>query len=54
VDVYPHLYEKHLAFALPGTLFHPCMGEMMYFMRINSWHPSMAIARDPRPSLDDF
>lgn len=44
-------YEKHLAFALSDTLTHPRMGEMMYFMRINDWHHSMAIARGPHPSL---
>ena len=30
---------------------HPKMGEMMWFMRINSWHHSLAIARGPHPSL---
>ena len=30
---------------------HPRMGEMMWFMRINAWHHSMAIARGPHPSL---
>jgi catechol 2,3-dioxygenase-like lactoylglutathione lyase family enzyme len=44
-------YEKHLAFALSDTLMHPRMGEMMWFMRINAWHHSMAIARGPHPSL---
>lgn len=44
-------YEKHLAFALSDTLMHPRMGEMMYFMRINAWHHSLAIARGPHPSL---
>jgi catechol 2,3-dioxygenase-like lactoylglutathione lyase family enzyme len=44
-------YERHLAFALSDTLMHPHMGEMMWFMRINSWHHSMAIARCPHPSL---
>jgi catechol 2,3-dioxygenase-like lactoylglutathione lyase family enzyme len=44
-------YEKHLAFALSDTLMHPRMGEMMWFMRVNSWHHSMAIARGPHPSL---
>src|SRR3954449_8431481 len=38
-------YEKHLAFALSDTLMHPRMGEMMWFMRVNNWHHSMAIAR---------
>ena len=44
-------YEKHLAFALSDTLMHPHMGEMMWFMRVNSWHHSMAIARCPHASL---
>jgi catechol 2,3-dioxygenase-like lactoylglutathione lyase family enzyme len=44
-------YEKHLAFALSDTLMHPRMGNMMYFMRINAWHHSLAIARGPHPSL---
>jgi catechol 2,3-dioxygenase-like lactoylglutathione lyase family enzyme len=44
-------YEKHFSFALSDTLTHPHMGEMMYFMRINSWHHSLAIARCPHPSL---
>ena len=27
------------------------MGEMMWFLRINSWHHSLAVARCPHPSL---
>ncbi|MDX3745382.1 VOC family protein [Streptomyces sp. AK08-02] len=44
-------YEKHLAFALTDTLMHPRMGNMMWFMRINSWHHSIAIARGPHSAL---
>jgi catechol 2,3-dioxygenase-like lactoylglutathione lyase family enzyme len=44
-------YERHLGFALSDTLMHPHMGQMMWFMRINSWHHSLAIARGPHPSL---
>lgn len=44
-------YEKHLSFALSDTLMHPHMGEMMWFMRVNSWHHSLAIARCPHASL---
>jgi catechol 2,3-dioxygenase-like lactoylglutathione lyase family enzyme len=44
-------YEKHLSFALSDTLTHPRMGDMMWFMRVNSWHHSLAIARGPHPSL---
>jgi Glyoxalase/Bleomycin resistance protein/Dioxygenase superfamily len=32
-------------------LMHPRMGEMMWFLRINAWHHSLAIARGPHPSL---
>ncbi len=44
-------YERHLGFALSDTLMHPHMGEMMWFLRVNAWHHSMAIARGPHPSL---
>jgi catechol 2,3-dioxygenase-like lactoylglutathione lyase family enzyme len=44
-------YERHLGFALSDTLMHPAMGEMMWFLRINAWHHSLAIARGPHPSL---
>lgn len=44
-------YEKHLAFALSDTLMHPRMGEMMWFMRVNASHHSLAISRGPHPSL---
>jgi catechol 2,3-dioxygenase-like lactoylglutathione lyase family enzyme len=44
-------YEKHLGFALSDTLMHPHMGEMMWFLRVNSRHHSMAVARCPHPSL---
>jgi catechol 2,3-dioxygenase-like lactoylglutathione lyase family enzyme len=44
-------YEKHLSFALSDTLIHPHMGEMMWFLRVNAWHHSLAIARCPHPSL---
>jgi len=44
-------YERHLGFALSDTLMHPAMGQMMWFLRINSWHHSVAIARGPHPSL---
>jgi catechol 2,3-dioxygenase-like lactoylglutathione lyase family enzyme len=44
-------YERHLGFALSDTLMHPRMGEMMWFMRVNAWHHSLAIARGPHPSL---
>ncbi|HTX29390.1 MAG TPA: VOC family protein [Streptosporangiaceae bacterium] len=44
-------YERHLGFALSDTLMHPRMGEMMWFMRVNSWHHSLGIARGPHPAL---
>ena len=44
-------YTRHLSFALSDTLMHPHMGEMMYFMRVNAWHHSVAIARCPHASL---
>ncbi len=45
------MVQRHLGFALSDTLMHPHMGEMMWFLRINSWHHSLAIARCPHPSL---
>ncbi|MQY28373.1 VOC family protein [Nocardia aurantia] len=44
-------YERHLGFRLSDILMHPRMGEMMYFLRINRWHHSLAIARGPHASL---
>ncbi|GAA2656742.1 VOC family protein [Paractinoplanes durhamensis] len=44
-------YSKHLAFALSDTLMHPRMGSMMWFLRTNRWHHSLAIARGPHVSL---
>jgi catechol 2,3-dioxygenase-like lactoylglutathione lyase family enzyme len=44
-------YERHLAFALSDTLMHPRMGEMMWFLRCNSHHHSIAIARGPHVSM---
>lgn len=44
-------YEQHLGFALSDTLMHPHMGEMMWFLRINAWHHSLAIARCPHVAL---
>ena len=42
-------YEQHLGFALSDTLMHPRMGEMMWFMRVNAWHHSMADRPRPAP-----
>jgi catechol 2,3-dioxygenase-like lactoylglutathione lyase family enzyme len=44
-------YERHLGFRLSDTLTHPAMGEAMHFLRINSWHHSMAIAKGPHTAL---
>ena len=44
-------YDRHLDFALSDTLMHPHMGEMMWFLRCNPRHHSLAIARCPHVSL---
>jgi catechol 2,3-dioxygenase-like lactoylglutathione lyase family enzyme len=44
-------YNKHLSFALSDTLFSPHMGEVMWFLRTNTYHHSLAIARCPHVSL---
>lgn len=44
-------YDKHLEFALSDTLMHPRMGSMMWFLRCNPQHHSIAIARGPHTSL---
>lgn len=44
-------YDRHLGFSLSDTLFSPHMGEMMYFLRCNPQHHSLAIARCPHVSL---
>lgn len=44
-------YEKYMKFALSDTLSSPHMGEVMWFMRTNPAHHSLAIARGPHVSL---
>ncbi|WP_030442337.1 VOC family protein [Actinoplanes subtropicus] len=44
-------YTKHLQFALSDTLMHPRMGEMMWFLRTNVFHHSLAVARGPHVAL---
>jgi catechol 2,3-dioxygenase-like lactoylglutathione lyase family enzyme len=44
-------YAKHLSFALSDTLMHPRMGEMMWFLRTNTYHHSLAVARGPHVAL---
>ena len=44
-------YDRHLSFSLSDTLFSPHMGDVMWFLRTNKLHHSMAIARCPHVSL---
>jgi catechol 2,3-dioxygenase-like lactoylglutathione lyase family enzyme len=44
-------YDKHMSFALSDTLFSPHLGEVMWFLRTNAYHHSLAIARCPHVSL---
>lgn len=44
-------YEEHLGFRVSDMLMHPAMGTMMWFLRMNDWHHSFAVARCPHPSL---
>lgn len=44
-------YEKHFGFKVSDVLMHPRMGQMMWFLRTNNWHHSMAVARGPHPAL---
>ena len=44
-------YERHLGFRLSDILTNPAIGSMMWFLRINAWHHSLAFARCPHPSL---
>jgi catechol 2,3-dioxygenase-like lactoylglutathione lyase family enzyme len=44
-------YNKHLSFSLSDTLYSRHMGEVMWFLRTNKYHHSMAIARCPHVSL---
>ena len=44
-------YEKYFGFKVSDILMHPRMGNMMWFMRTNSFHHSMAIARGPHTAL---
>ncbi|SHM22980.1 VOC family protein [Cryptosporangium aurantiacum] len=44
-------YTEHLSFALSDTLSHPHIGDVMYFMRCNPQHHSLAIAQGPHASL---
>jgi catechol 2,3-dioxygenase-like lactoylglutathione lyase family enzyme len=44
-------YRRHLGFALSDTLMSPHMGEVMWFLRTNRYHHSLAVARGPHTSL---
>ncbi|MUL79004.1 VOC family protein [Mycolicibacterium sp. CBMA 226] len=44
-------YAQHLGFRLTDSLMHPKAGGIMHFLRINSWHHSLALATGPHPSL---
>jgi len=44
-------YDKHLDFSLSDTLTSPHMGEVMWFLRTNRFHHSLAIARGPHVAL---
>jgi catechol 2,3-dioxygenase-like lactoylglutathione lyase family enzyme len=44
-------YQRHLGFALSDTLTSPHLGEVMWFLRTNRYHHSLAIARCPHVSL---
>lgn len=41
----------NLGFRVSDILMHPRMGQMMWFLRINEWHHSIAVARGPHSSL---
>ena len=44
-------YVRHLGFVVSDQLIHPAMGEMMWFLRCNSYHHNFAIARGPHAAL---
>ncbi len=44
-------YEQHLAFTLTDTIGSTQTGDVLNFMRINSWHHSLGIASGPHTSL---
>jgi catechol 2,3-dioxygenase-like lactoylglutathione lyase family enzyme len=44
-------YRDHLGFALSDTLTSPHLGQVMWFLRTNTFHHSLAVARCPHVSL---
>ena len=51
IDVTKKWYEDVLGFKHSDSLWTPHMGTLMYFMRCNDWHHSLAIAKGPHASL---
>jgi catechol 2,3-dioxygenase-like lactoylglutathione lyase family enzyme len=45
-------YERHLSFRHTDTLAHPVNGDLMYFMRMNNLHHSIAFGKGPHVSLN--
>jgi catechol 2,3-dioxygenase-like lactoylglutathione lyase family enzyme len=44
-------YQRHLGFALSDTLMSPHLGEVMWFLRTNRYHHSLAVSRGPHVAL---
>jgi catechol 2,3-dioxygenase-like lactoylglutathione lyase family enzyme len=44
-------YDRHLAFRISDTLMHPRMGNLMWFLRCNPQHHSLAVAKGPHVAL---
>jgi catechol 2,3-dioxygenase-like lactoylglutathione lyase family enzyme len=44
-------YGRQLNFALSDTLYSPHLGDVMWFLRTNRYHHSLAVARCPHVSL---
>jgi catechol 2,3-dioxygenase-like lactoylglutathione lyase family enzyme len=44
-------YLKHLGVAVSDQLTMPGMGDLMWFLRCNSWHHTFAVVRGPHTSL---
>lgn len=44
-------YVENLSFAVSDQLISPHLGDLMWFLRCNDWHHSLAVARGPHVSL---
>ncbi|MGH1504232.1 MAG: VOC family protein [Acidimicrobiales bacterium] len=44
-------YLEHLGVAISDQLTMPGMGDLMWFLRCNAWHHSLAVVRGPHSSL---